>query len=144
MFYEKFHEMCPSLFDGIIDLLDFLHFKNVRLAMVTGKGRHSTGISLRKFNLDYYFEIIETGISTGPRKPEGIRNIINEFAGISKQEMIYVGDSPSDVLDCKEVEIPVIGAAWSTTTDIEKLEVLSPNEIFYTVGDFHNWLILNV
>ncbi|UOY08267.1 HAD-IA family hydrolase [Muricauda sp. SCSIO 64092] len=144
LFYEKFHEMCPAPFDGIRNILDFLQHKNVRLAMVTGKGKHSTRISLKKFDLDSYFEIIETGKSTGPRKPEGIGNIINEFVDIHKQEMVYVGDSPNDILDCREVEIPVIGAAWAETTDVEKLEILNPDEIFYTVADFRKWLMLNV
>jgi phosphoglycolate phosphatase/pyrophosphatase PpaX len=40
--------------------------------MVTGKGRLSTDISLKKFELTDFFELIETGSPSGPRKAEGI------------------------------------------------------------------------
>jgi phosphoglycolate phosphatase/pyrophosphatase PpaX len=50
--------------------------------MVTGKGKHSTNISLKHFELTHFFEIIETGSSSGARKAEGIQIILKTLKDI--------------------------------------------------------------
>ena len=75
-FYESLHNTCPTPFEGINDLLVELQNKGVHLAMVTGKGKHSTDISLNYFKLTNFFEIIETGSPNGSRKAEGIQTIL--------------------------------------------------------------------
>ena len=44
--YRSLHYLCPVPFEGIKELLIMLQNKGVRLAMVTGKGKLSTAISL--------------------------------------------------------------------------------------------------
>jgi len=39
--YEAYHEMCPSPFAGIEELLNTLKEADIRIAMVTGKGKYS-------------------------------------------------------------------------------------------------------
>jgi HAD superfamily hydrolase (TIGR01549 family) len=138
--YETYHEMCPSPFEGIEELLKTLKEKSIRIAMVTGKGKYSTAISLKQFGLENYFEFIETGMPSGPRKPEGIELVLNHFSDLAKEEIIYVGDAPSDVTASRRVGIPVVAAAWAQTAEPEKLKELQPDEIFYTIADFATWL----
>lgn len=125
-FYKDLHPMCPEPFDGIEDMLIALKTRSVRIAMVTGKGQHSTAISLEQFGLAEYFEAIETGIASGPRKAEGIQNILDLFKSIQKDEVIYVGDAPSDILACRKVGVPVVAAAWAETAEPEELTELHP------------------
>ena len=110
-YYEKLHEMCPVPFGGMKDILQTLKNKEVHIAMVTGKGKHSTDISLRHFELAHFFEIIETGSRKGSRKAEGIQIILDGLTGIKKDEVIYVGDSPSDILESKKVGVAIVAAA---------------------------------
>jgi HAD superfamily hydrolase (TIGR01549 family) len=138
--YETFHDMCPTPFEGIADLLQTLKEKGLRIAMVTGKGKYSTAISLKQFGFENYFEVIETGMPSGPRKPDGIQLVLNHFNDLVKEEIIYVGDAPSDITASRKVGIPVIAAAWAETTEAEKLKELQPDEIFYTISDFAEWL----
>src|SRR5262245_19294764 len=42
--YEQLHEMCPLPFAGMTDVLQNLKNRGVHIAMVTGKGKHSTDI----------------------------------------------------------------------------------------------------
>jgi HAD superfamily hydrolase (TIGR01549 family) len=142
--YKTFHNMCPSPFEGIEGLLRTLKEKGVRIAMVTGKGKHSTAISLKQFGLKNYFEFIETGMPGGPRKPEGIQLVINHFWELSKEEIIYVGDAPSDITASRKVGVPVVAAAWAETAEPEILKEFEPDEIFYTTGDFSRWLIKKI
>lgn|GEM_PF-4410469 len=50
--------MCPVPFKDIKDLLIALKNKSARIAMVTGKGKHSTRISLGQFDYLMYFDIM--------------------------------------------------------------------------------------
>lgn len=102
---HHFSRDVPAPFKGVMKLLKTLQEKGVRLAMVTGKGVHSTAISLRQFGLQDYFAIVQTGMPAGQRKPEGIQAVIHYFGEISKNEMINVGDAPSDITASKQVGI---------------------------------------
>ena len=143
-FYESLHEMCPAPFDGIKDLLTVLKDKNIRIAMVTGKGKFSTAISLNKFELTHFFEFIETGVPGGPRKAEGIQIISSLFNDIKKEQMIYVGDAPSDIIASRKAGVPVVAAAWANTAEPEKLVALQPDELFYAITDFTKWLYARI
>jgi phosphoglycolate phosphatase-like HAD superfamily hydrolase len=139
-FYQQLHKMCAAPFDGVTTLLQKLKSKGVRIAMVTGKGKHSTAISLQQFQLTHYFELIETGSPNGPRKAEGIQQVINEWGHIATNEIIYVGDAPGDITASRKAGIPVVAAAWADTAEPEKLMASAPDEIFYSIGDFTEWL----
>ncbi len=93
-FYESLHDICPDPFPGIAGLLNQLKDKGIRIAMVTGKGKHSTAISLKKFGLGDYFEPVETGSPTGPVKVEGITAVLQHWQDLDKDSIIYVGDAP--------------------------------------------------
>ena len=140
-FYESLHGMCSTPFNGIEALLQTLKNKDVRIAMVTGKGKHSTNISLNYFGLTNYFEVIETGSVKGPRKAEGIQNVVDHFKPINRNEMIYVGDAPSDIIASRKIDIAVVAAAWAETAEREKLIALQPDEIFYTINEFTEWIL---
>ena len=139
-YYERMHKKYPKPFEGIISLLNHLKQRNIRIAMVTGKGRHSTNITLKKFGITHLFEKIETGHIYGERKPEGMKAVINFFNELDKNEIIYVGDAPADIVACNQVEIPIIAAAWAETANPKRLLELKPNEIFYSVGAFSRWI----
>jgi phosphoglycolate phosphatase-like HAD superfamily hydrolase len=140
-FYESLHDLCPAPFPGITQLLDDLRSKNIRLAMVTGKGKHSTAISLKKFGLDDVFEQIETGSPAGPVKVEGINAVLQQWKDIDRTSIFYVGDSPGDITFSRKAGIPVVAAAWAETAEPEKLKVLNPDQLFYTIDEFTNWLM---
>jgi phosphoglycolate phosphatase-like HAD superfamily hydrolase len=143
-FYSDFHGMCPDPFEGIEDLLITLKHNSVRIAMVTGKGGHSTEISLKQFGIAKYFEAIETGVSTGPRKADGIQNILNMFNDIEKNEAIYVGNAPSDITASRKVGVAAVAAAWAETAELEKLKQLYPDMLFDNIKDFSDWLISRI
>lgn len=138
-YYQQLHYTCPVPFNGIKELLEYLSQKNIQLAMVTGKGIHSTKISLQQFELTRYFDVLETGSPEGPNKVNGIRKVLEKL-GANIAESIYVGDAPSDITYCKQVGIPIAAAAWAETTNADELIPLNPDWIFYTVDEFKTWI----
>ncbi|RZK36659.1 MAG: HAD family hydrolase [Pedobacter sp.] len=143
-FYKQLHAMCPRAFEGIEDLLINLTDKSVKIAMVTGKGRHSTDISLEQFGIGKYFEAIETGTSIGPRKAQGIKKILDLFKDIRKEEIIYIGDAPNDIIASRTAGIRVVAAVWAETAEPEKMKELHPDMLFDNIRDFSYWLTLNI
>ena len=138
--YEALHNMCPNPFDGVRDMLIFLQRRKVHVAMVTGKGRKSTDISLQHFSIENFFEFIETGSPQGPIKARGIQSVLDQLPGIAKDEVIYVGDSTGDIEASRKAGIGVVAAAWAETAEPGKLIQFHPDEIFYTLQEFTQWL----
>jgi len=140
-FYETLHDgICPDPFEGIKELLAFLRDRSIRIAMVTGKGVHSTDISLQKFDIRPFFEIIETGSPHGPRKVEGIQKVLAQWKDIKKEEVFYIGDFTADMEAGRKAGVPVIAAAWAETARPEELMRLHPDHLFYHIRDFAKWL----
>jgi phosphoglycolate phosphatase-like HAD superfamily hydrolase len=137
--YKALHHTCPIAFPGITQLLELLAANQVALGMVTGKGIHSTRLSLKQFGLEKYFEVMETGSPEGPNKVNGIRKILSRL-NTTAAESLYVGDAPSDITYCKQAGIPIAAAAWASTTNAEELKPLNPDWLFYSIADFSDWL----
>jgi len=139
--YETMHHMCPEPFPEISQLLYDVKERGIHIAMVTGKGPHSTRISLEKFGLSDVFELIETGSPHGPRKQQGIQQVLDHWPELQKDEVIYVGDMAGDVTASRAAGVPVVGAAWAPAGDAHGLKDAQPDELFYTVREFKEWLM---
>jgi phosphoglycolate phosphatase/pyrophosphatase PpaX len=139
-FYESLHDLCPSPFPGITELLDLLKKKGIRVAMVTGKGKHSTVISLKRFGLEGYFEQIETGSPEGPVKAAGIAAVLQRWKNLDKASVVYVGDAPSDITASRKAGVAVVAAAWAETADPETLAAMQPDQLFDSIAAFADWL----
>ena len=142
--YADLHHTCPVPFDGIREILETLDNNGIPVAMVTGKGKHSTEISLQHFSLKKHFPIIETGSPDGPRKVQGIQEVLNLWKDIAKDSVIYVGDAPSDITACRQVGIPIAVAAWADTAEPELLKAMNPDLFFTTVQEFKQWLMASI
>ncbi|SDM39198.1 phosphoglycolate phosphatase/pyrophosphatase PpaX [Catalinimonas alkaloidigena] len=138
--YETLHDEYPHPFEGIVALLEALQSRNVRIGLVTGKGRQSTEISLNRLALAPYFEHIETGSPQGPRKVDGIRTMLTAW-GLEPAQAVYVGDAPSDILASQEVGIPVVSVALTPLAEPKKLASLRPDALVHSVEELHTWLL---
>ena len=142
--YEKMHdELCPTPFPGIVDLFDALSAKCPHICLVTGKTWQATNITLQKFGLDEYFEIIETGSPKGSDKVNGLHRIEKQL-NIDLSDCLYIGDETSDIRRCREAGIPIASVAWAPTALPEKLKQMNPDYMFYTVEKFKSWILEHV
>lgn len=137
--YKEMHDMCPSPFAEIKDIITWLKSKGIIVAMVTGKGLDSCMSTLDHYEMNDLFEIIETGSPHGPRKAEGIQSILNHFH-LAPEEAMYVGDALSDIIYAKKVHVPIVSAAWASTAQPDKLQELNPDALFTSIEEFHIYL----
>ncbi len=137
--YRELHDMAPKPFDGITDLLAFLKSKGIKNTIVTGKGMRTLQITLKKYGIASYFDILEAGSPEGPCKAAKIRKILDEL-GITAQEALYVGDAPTDITESREVGVEVASAAWASTAEPELLEQMNPGHVFDSVTGLRAYL----
>jgi phosphoglycolate phosphatase/pyrophosphatase PpaX len=137
--YDALHEQYPHPFDGITDIIKHLKNKGIIVGIVTGKGRQSADITLRRYGMDGLFDAIEAGSPNGPRKPEGLKALLKKF-NLSADEAVYVGDAPSDITAASEAGMPIISAAWASTAETDVLKKMNPNATFESVESFEKYI----
>jgi len=139
MYEEQHPVLCPTLFDGIADLLSALK-ERYPLDLLTGKGAVCCEISLRHFGLDKTFDIIIPGDPEKRHKVEGLRSIMAQ-TGCTADELVYIGDALSDVSACKEAGVRCLSCAWTPDAKVDDLEQLNPGNVFYTIEDMKKELL---
>ncbi len=137
--YERLHLDWPEPFDGIRDILSYLKDRQAFVGLVTGKGHKSMLLTLKRYGLEYYFDVIKTGDPAGPNKVRRIEEVIDEFS-LEPREILYVGDAPSDIEACRTCGVKIASAAWAPTADLETLKTMQPDYLFLSVSAFFEFL----
>jgi len=137
--YERAHRDCPEPFTGICEILSSLRERDVKCAIVTGKGPESAAISLKVLNLEGFFNLVEAGSPNGSNKPTAMKNTL-DFWELKSSQVAAIGDSRSDINAAKEVGITSLGAAWAPTSDLSLLTSLSPSAVFQSTAKFKDWI----
>ncbi len=99
------------LFPGMRELLNKLNSENYKLYVWTARDRHSTLNSLRDnqvLELFTNFSCADDGIS----KPHPM-GLMKMLEGVSKKNIIHIGDSRGDVEGAEQFGIDVVFAAWN-------------------------------
>lgn len=139
-YYKDLHrQMCPEPFSGIKEFLQWLKEQGIFVALVTGKGEKSLDISLQELGLAEYFAQIKYGNEQGTDKSVYIKQIISDFS-LSKQDVIYVGDTVSDIMSSRRAGVSAVAAAWAETADLEKLENAMPTYLARSIQDLQCWI----
>lgn len=112
--YSRLHDICPHPFGGIPQLIGALRQHGIITALVTGKGAESCGITLRRFGLRDAFDRILTGSPVRNIKAGNLRALLGEY-GLQPDEAIYIGDTLSDVWECRKAGICCLTAAWASS-----------------------------
>ncbi len=138
MYGELHPVLCPSLFDGVRELLEELKAL-VPLDLLTGKGARCCQISLGYFGLEDCFDIIIPGDPEKRHKVEGLRSIM-EQTGCLPEELLYIGDALSDVAACKEAGVTCLSVGWTPDAKLAELEQMNPGLLFHTVEEMRTYI----
>ncbi|MCX5985862.1 MAG: HAD hydrolase-like protein [Chloroflexi bacterium] len=138
--YERDHGAYDHLFYGVVELMTSLRARGIRVGLVTGKGRDSAEISVRRTGLGPLLEGFETGSDDGLAKAHGITRV-REAWGLAADEVAYIGDTPDDMKSCLEAGVTGLGAAWAKTASV----VADPRwHCFGSVAELTAWLDAHV
>jgi pyrophosphatase PpaX len=136
--YEKAHASCKTPYEGIDAALVLLKKKSVLLAVATGKGAFSANLSLEKLGLMRYFDLIEYGSVSRRNKVSALKRLLRNW-GLNPSELAYLGDSPSDMRDAKNVGVIALGAGWGNGVNLNQLKQ-DATKAFSTVSSFIGWI----
>lgn len=140
-YYREHHHALASVYAGMPEILEDLYRCGVSLALFTGKGRHTTAITLEMFGLGKFFRKVVTGNDVVRHKPsgEGIQSILQEL-GVSKDRSVMVGDSPADIFAAREAGIAVASVLWDPFAR-ERVLKHERDFTFHNVEEFGAWAI---
>ena len=99
-------------YDGIVDILDELRAKGIKLAVVSNK-KHEFTIEIVKKYFGDRFDIVFGHRENYKAKPDptSVLEVIEKF-NILKSECIYIGDSNVDILTAKNAGVKSVGVSW--------------------------------
>jgi beta-phosphoglucomutase-like phosphatase (HAD superfamily) len=122
-------------FDGIDALLAALRERRVPMAMMTGKGRRSTAITLAALGWERTFHPVITGEDIERQKPdpEGALRAAHEL-GVAPARCAFVGDSPADIGAARAAGMIAVVAGWHSVY-ADKLRAMDPHAWARTPAD---------
>ncbi|MDA0323454.1 MAG: HAD family hydrolase [Verrucomicrobia bacterium] len=100
-------------YDGVPELLDVLRGRGVRLAVLSNKPHRYTLLNIEQYFDPGTFEIVFGERDGVPRKPDpaGALEIASAF-GIAPREILYVGDTDTDMQTAVAAEMIPVGVLW--------------------------------
>jgi phosphoglycolate phosphatase len=103
----------------------------ITLALLTNSGRAATRYAMEHLGFKRYFprSFTRDDLPVMKPRPEGISTALKEL-GLGKGEVLYVGDSPTDIMASRAAGIRIASVATGRY-DVEALRKLGPD---YTLG----------
>jgi phosphoglycolate phosphatase len=113
---EHYRENCAVksyLYDGIPSLLDSLVDRKIQINILSNKPHELTLLVCEHFFSAWKFEHIFGMREHIPRKPDpsAVIEIVGKL-GLQKSELLYIGDSGTDIETAKNAKIKVIAVSW--------------------------------
>ncbi len=101
-----------ELYDGIIDLLNYLKLHNFKVGVATYKREDYAKRLLEKFKISKYFNCIEGSDFEGKyTKQDIINNCIKKLKN-NKDEILMIGDTENDKIGADKVGIDFLAVAY--------------------------------
>lgn len=143
--YTKLHDvMCPAPFPGIVQLIETLKRNGVIVSLVTGKGKRSCDITLRQFGMTDVFDKVMTGSAERNIKSEALLELKHTFS-LSSDEVVYIGDTVSDITECRKANVRCLSAAWSIPQEnVSLLEEYNAGNVFRSIPSIFDYLMTEV
>ncbi len=140
--YSGNYNIKTRAYDGVYDLLKELQDKDVLLSVNSNKPDHLTKALIAECFPGIDFVGVFGDLQGRPRKPDPtIANQLVDAMGLKKEEVLYVGDSETDIETAINAGLKSIGCLWGFR-DREILEkagvdylVSKPAEILEYLGE---------
>lgn len=132
---EEYRNNCINKtkpYQGIVELLDELAKRKIRLAVLSNKADELTKKVVMALLPNWNFEVIIGYSADIPRKPNPLGAlIISRKLGIDPQHIIYIGDTDVDMQTANSAGAYAVGALWGFRTK----EELKSNGAKYLLND---------
>ncbi len=122
-YYNGYDDNETKLYPHIKDSLDDLKSKGAKLCICTNKTLPAAEKILDKLFGKNYFDYISALEDETKKKPNTfLLDRIIEKLDITKDEIVYFGDTDTDILTCKNANVTSVGVEWGFRDRKELLE----------------------
>ncbi len=112
-YYDLHNADLSRPYEGIVELLEELQQRGVRMAVASNKYHSATQKLIAHYFPTICFEVVlgqRDGVPVKPN-PQIVKEIL-AHCGASKNEVLYVGDTNVDMQTAKNAEVDVLGVSW--------------------------------
>lgn len=112
-YYDEHNADLSKPYPGVCDMLERLQTEGLMLAVASNKYQAATEKLVARYFPDIRFIAIfgqRTGVPVKP-DPQIVFDIVSQ-AGVSLEEVVYVGDSGVDMHTARHAGVDAIGVAW--------------------------------
>lgn len=125
--YERLHDtLAPAPYEGAVQILKNLRAKGLKVGLLTGKEHITADPTIARYGMEGLFDLILTGKPTHNCKDECLLEAMRAW-GMTPDEIIYVGDAPTDIDHCHRVGVRIINAAWGSHAADEEAACMARN-----------------
>ena len=138
-YFNNHDKYVKDFFPGVRELLAKLNRDGFTLYLLTGRSVESLMISLTKLDAFKYFKGYYTGAIKGAVKDELLLKLLNDH-NLNKEDIIYIGDSINDVIQCNKIGVKIISALYDNFESHEGVEKLKPLKIAKNIRDLETFI----
>lgn len=112
-YYVEHIDVHTRPYEGMPELLGHLQGKGCQIAVASNKFQAGTEKLIAEFFPDIRFTAVMGNSPELPLKPDAeVVNYILSKAGVSREECIFVGDSPTDLQTARNAGVKSIAVCW--------------------------------
>ncbi len=140
-YYIDHIDLYTHPYDGIVELVEELQLKGIKLAVASNKFQAGTDKLIKKFFPTTDFVMICGNREGVPLKPDtALVDLILDTAGVERQRCIMVGDSAVDILTAERAGIHSVGVSWGFRS-LTELQEAGAEHIANSVAELRNILL---
>lgn len=131
-----------TLHAGMAEILQSLDTAGIPMGVVTGRHRSDLHIMFEHFGLYPYFEVIvsDDQVSEPKPSPEGLLKALQHGAW-QAEKSVYIGDSASDILAAKAINMAAIAVCWDDHADVDALLHAKPSALVSSASELKQALV---
>lgn len=122
-------------FPGVIHVLEGLRSKRIRTGIVTTKARDAAWTTIESLGAAHFFEVVITGDDVTKHKPHPLPLLTAcSRLGVHPSKVMYIGDTPADVLSATAAGCISGGAMWGAV-DLDALTASTPTICLESISE---------
>lgn len=127
-YFIKHYQQSVILYEGVIEILDFLKSKNAFLAIATNAPQSSLTSILKKHNiLPFFNKILGVSPDIKPKPNPIMLNLIKDESPF--KTCVFIGDSLKDKEAASHAKMPYYHAKWGFKGTLKKDEFSNKDEL---------------
>ncbi len=140
-YYDEHKNDLTRPYPGILELLDGLTAKGIRLAVASNKYQEATEELVARYFGDYKFSCVLGQRDGHPIKPDAgiIIEAMETCEGLCTEEVIYCGDSDVDMQTGINAGVKTVGVTWGFRSR-EELAAYSPCLLADNPREIYNFI----